>query len=175
MDSGSQKNLRGKFARRLPALYSRLGRRRDVRRLFVLAVLLAATALTAAANAARPDIQPAPALLPFPDTTCGFVVTVTLVSGETAKTFSDGSTIVSGSLTVEFSANGKSVSRHIAGPVFISPGGTIIGRGVGGGPLITPEGTILGFAAGPALVTPSGASTLQHGTILLDVCAALAA
>jgi hypothetical protein len=148
---------------------------RGVRRLFMLIVLLAAAAVPASAVGAPPKIEPAGAPPPFTDTTCGFDVTVTLVSGETAKTFSDGSRIVSGSLTVEFSANGESVSRHIAGPVFISPGGTIIGRGVGGGPLITAEGTILGFAAGPALVTASGASTLQHGTILLDVCAALAA
>jgi hypothetical protein len=144
-----------------------------MRRLFGLAVLLAATVVTTAANAARPDFEPAGAPPPFPDTTCGFVVTVTIVSGATAKTFSDGSTIVTGPLSVTFSANGKSVGRNIPGPVFIS-GGTILGRGIGGGPLITPEGTILGFAAGPALATPSGASVLQHGTILLDVCAALA-
>jgi hypothetical protein len=141
--------------------------------LSTLTVLLVATVLTAAANAAGPDIQPAPAPPPFPDKSCGFDVTVTLVGGETAKTFSDGSTIVSGPLAVTFSANGKSVSRRIAGPVFITPDGTIIGRGVGAGPLITPGGTILAFAAGPALATASGASILQHGTILLDVCAAL--
>jgi hypothetical protein len=39
---------------------------------------------------------------------------------------------------------------------------------------LTPDGTILAFAAGPALVTASGTAVLQHGTILLNVCEALA-
>jgi hypothetical protein len=147
-----------------------------MQRLFVLTVLLVAAAVTSAAIAAPPNIQPAPTPPPFTDTTCGFDVTVTfVVSGEMAKTFSNGATIVTGPLAVEFSANGKRVTFHASGPVFIAADGTVVGRGTGAGPVIRPEGTILAFAAGPALITSSGAAILQHGTILLDVCAALAA
>ena len=146
-------------------------------RFFVLAVLLAAATVASAAIAAPPTFQGPPPQppLPFTDTTCGFDVTVTfLIFGQTAKTFSDGTTIITGPLAVEFSANGKSVTFHISGPVFIAADGTIIGRGTGGGPVLTPNGAILAFAAGPALVTASGAAMLEHGTILLNVCAALA-
>jgi len=145
-------------------------------RLFVLAVVLAAAAVTSAAIAAPPAFQPPPPTppVPFTDTTCGFGVTVTFpIFGQTAKSFSDGTTIVTGPLAVEFSAKGKSVTFHIAGPVFITADGTVIGRGVGAGPVLTPDGTILAIAAGPALVTASGIAVLQHGTILLNVCEAL--
>jgi hypothetical protein len=148
-----------------------------MRRFFVLAVLLAAAAVTSAATAARPSFQPPPPTppLPFTDTTCGFSVTVSFpIFGQTAKSFSDGTTIVTGPLAVEFSANGKSVTFHIAGPVFVAADGTVIGRGVGAGPVSTPDGTILAFAAGPALIPASGIAVLQHGTILLNVCEALA-
>jgi hypothetical protein len=99
------------------------------------------------------------------------------VNGETAKTFSSGSTIITGPLRAEYSANGKSVSLNIAGPVFIQIADdgsvTVAGRGVGAGPVLTSSGVTLAYAAGPVSISPSGVAVLEHGTILFDICQAL--
>jgi hypothetical protein len=130
------------------------------------------------AQSAPPTITPAPAG-DFVDTTsCGFPVSVHFtVNGETAKTFSSGSTIITGPLRAEFSANGKSVSLNIPGPVFIQVADdgsvTVAGRGVGAGPVQTSSGVTLAYVAGPVSISPSGVATLEHGTILFDVCQAL--
>jgi hypothetical protein len=87
--------------------------------------------------------------------------------------------IVTGPLAAQFSANGKSVTVNISGPVMITPNSdgsvTISGRGVGAGPMTTPNGLTLGYAAGPVTINPqNGIATLEHGTLRLDICAALA-
>jgi hypothetical protein len=141
----------------------------------LIAALAAALGLMAApiARADPPTITPAPAL-DFVDETCGFPVSVHFtVNGETAKTFSNGSTIVTGPLTAALSANGKTVTLNVSGPAFISPDGILIGRGVSVGPLSTPAGVTLAYTAGTVVVTDEGA-TLEHGRLLLDLCEALA-
>jgi len=77
------------------------------------------------------------------------------------------------------SANGKTVSFNVSGPEFITfnPDGsvTLIGRGVGFGPTQTANGVTLAYNAGVVSIDPAtGIATIEHGTTLLDVCAALA-
>jgi hypothetical protein len=149
-----------------------------MKKLLILAVGLGAVLVVPVSQADQPVITPAPAS-DFVDTTCGFPVSIHFtVNGETAKTFSSGKTILSGPLVAQFSANGKSVTLNVAGPVTIIPtdGSVIfIGRGVGAGPISTPTGVTLGYAAGTASIdTTTGIATLVHGHMLLDICAALA-
>lgn len=131
------------------------------------------------AQAAPPTITPAPAS-DFVDTTCGFPVSVTfLANDQTAKTFSDGRTTVTGHLVAAFSANGKTITLNVSGPTTITPTDssvTIVGHGVGAGPQSAPGGGIT-FAYAPGVVTidpTTGIATLEHGAFLLDICAALA-
>jgi hypothetical protein len=144
-------------------------------------VLLAGAALaTPLAQAEPPLIEPAPSRDFVDSSTCAFPVSVHFtVNGETAKTFSSGKVIVSGPLAAQFSANGKSLTVNISGPVTVTPtsGGSImiVGRGVGAGPIETPNGVTIGYAAGPVTINPdSGIAVLEHGTLRLDICAALA-
>ena len=102
-----------------------------------------------------------------------------MVNGQTAKTFAGGKTIITGPLVAEFSVNGKSITLNISGPgtVTVSNGSVfIVGRGVGAGPLVTPNGLVLAYAAGPVSVStsPTLEGVLEHGTVLLNICAALA-
>jgi hypothetical protein len=149
--------------------------RKAIAVIFLMAVGLVGVPV---AQSSPPTITPAPAG-DFVDTTsCGFPVSVHFtVNGETAKTFSSGSTIITGPLRAEYSANGKSVSLNIAGPVFIQIADdgsvTVAGRGVGAGPVLTSSGVTLAYAAGPVSISPSGVATLEHGTIRLDICQAL--
>jgi hypothetical protein len=149
-----------------------------MKRLLILAVGLGAALAAPVAQADQPIITPAPGG-DFVDTTCGFPVSVHFtVNGETAKIFSSGKTIVTGPFVAQFSANGKSVTLNVAGPVTITPtGGSVlfIGRGVGAGPVSTPTGVTLGYLAGTVSIDPTtGIATLVHGHMLLDICAALA-
>jgi hypothetical protein len=145
-----------------------------------LAIVIAAFAVPAVAQADPPLIVPAQAGDSVDTTSCDFPVAVHFTAnGQTAKIFSSGRVIVTGPLAAEFSANGKTVSLNIAGPATITeaPDGsvTIIGRGVGAGPFQTPNGVTLAYAAGPVSVSPTGDPyVLLHGTIRLDICAALA-
>ncbi|MGN6171089.1 MAG: hypothetical protein ACTHQQ_23395, partial [Solirubrobacteraceae bacterium] len=86
------------------------------------------------------------------------------------KTFSDGTTIITGPLFAQLTANGKTVSLNISGPGRITPAGAVIARGVGFGPLSTANGVILAYAAGPVDAVNG---VLEHGTILLNLCDAL--
>jgi hypothetical protein len=98
------------------------------------------------------------------------------VNGEIAKTFSSGTQIITGPITADFTANGQIISLNISGPVFLYPHDdsvTIIARGVGAGPIMTSSGVTLAEAAGPVLLSASGAPVLEHATILLDLCQAL--
>ena len=150
-----------------------------MRRLIVGVLLLTAT-VAAPIALAGPVRVPAPASDFTDGTTCGFAVHVHFtVNGESAITFDDGRVIVTGPLSAQFSANGKSVTLNISGPVTVIPAGNavmIVGRGVGAGPFLLPDGsTTLAYAAGPATVDPTGGpAVLKHGTFLLDICAALA-
>jgi hypothetical protein len=150
-----------------------------MKRLLILAVGLGAVLAVPVAQADQPVITPAPGS-DFVDTTsCGFPVSVHFtVNGETAKTFSSGKTIITGPFVAQFSANGKSVTLNVAGPVTITPtDGSVlfIGRGVGAGPVSTPTGVTLGYLAGTVSIDPTtGVATLVHGHMLLDICEALA-
>jgi hypothetical protein len=75
------------------------------------------------------------------------------VNGETAKAFSSGAVLITGPLTAEFSANDRTVSLNVSGPVFIQPQDesvTIVGRGVGAGPISTSSGVTLAYLAAPS-------------------------
>lgn len=97
-------------------------------------------------------------------------------NGQTAKIFSDGTIIITGPLAATFSANGKSLSLNIAGPVTISPSGAVTGYGVGAGPTVLPNGELtIGLLAGHVDTDiTAGTAELLHGHVLLDICAALA-
>jgi archaellum component FlaF (FlaF/FlaG flagellin family) len=129
------------------------------------------------AQAAPPTITPAPAE-DYVDTTCGFPVSVHFTAnGETMKTFSDGTVLITGPLKADFSASGRTVSLNLSGPTSIRPSGdsvTILGHGVGAGPVDTADGQTLAYVAGQVTVSPDGAGVLQDGTMLLDLCQALA-
>ena len=144
------------------------------RRLLLAAIAVVGACAVPVAQAAPPVIVPAPSFDFVDSTTCGFPVSVHYVAnGETAKTFSDGKTIVSGPLSASFSGNGKTTGvLNISGPATII-GGTVIGHGVGAGPATLPDGTTtIAYMAGT--VDLSGpTATLVHGHVLLDICAAL--
>jgi hypothetical protein len=150
-------------------------------RLFVPMLVAVAAAFAApVAQAAQPIITPAPAA-DFVDTTsCAFPVSVHFtVNRETAKTFTSGTTIITGPLFAEYSANGKSVTLNISGPgkLTISDGSVLfIGHGVGAGPLVTSNGSVLAYAAGVVAIStsPTLSGVLERGTVLLNICSALA-
>src|SRR6516164_6531701 len=122
-----------------------------------IAMLLTAAPLAAGsvAQADQPTIAPSPTPDYVDTTSCPFPVAIHFTGNETAKTFSDGKTIITGPLVADYSANGNSVSLNISGPgtVTVSGGSVfVLGHGVGAGPLVTP-----------------------NGVVRLDICAALAA
>jgi hypothetical protein len=149
-----------------------------MRKLVVLLVLMMAGASIAApgAFADQPTITPAPST-DFVDTSCGFPVSVHfVVNSETAKTFTNGTTIITGPLFAVLSANGKSITLNTSGPGTISASGAITIHGVSFGELLTANGPVLVQAAGTVSVVslspPQG--VLEHGTVLLNICTALA-
>jgi hypothetical protein len=72
------------------------------------------------------------------------------------------------------SANGKSVSLNISGPVKISPTGVAIAHGLGAGPVLLPNGQVtLAYFAGPVDIS-TGTAVPLGGHLRLDLCAALA-
>jgi hypothetical protein len=149
-------------------------------RKFMLLMLVAVAGLAVpAAHADQPTRIPV-TFIDFVDTTCGFPVSFHFVlDAATLTVFSNGDAIGTGRLSVEFSANDKTVSRNVAGPIFITTNQdgsvSIRGAGVNDGRLQTADGVILAFFAGPVTVDPStNLPTLEHGRVLLDICAALA-
>jgi hypothetical protein len=147
-----------------------------------VAVILAAfwAALWAAvAVADPPTITPSPAT-DYVDTTCGFPVSVHFaVNDQTAKTFTSGTTIITGPLFAELSTNSKSITLNISGPAkaTVSDGSAfIVGHGVGFGPTVTPNGLVLMYTAGVVSIStsPTLEGVLEHGTVLLNICTALA-
>jgi hypothetical protein len=153
-----------------------------MRKLLVLLILMTAGAGAAAPDAFAdpPTITPSPATDYVDTTSCAFPVSVHFtVNGETAKTFTSGTTITTGPLFAEYSANGKSITLNISGPgtVTVSNGSVlIILHGVGAGPLVTPNGVVLAYTAGPVSVVSTSPleGVLEHGTVLLNICDALA-
>jgi hypothetical protein len=139
-------------------------------------VALAGAAIAApGANANQPTFTPALST-DFVDTSCGFPVSVHfLFSNETAKTFTNGTTIITGPQFAELSANGKSITLNSSGPGTITASGAITIHGVSFGELLTSTGPVLVHAAGTVSVVsfspPQG--VLEHGTVLLNICAAL--
>jgi hypothetical protein len=154
-----------------------------MRKLLVPLVLMMAGAAIAAPDvlADPPTITPAPSSDYTDTTSCAaFHVSVHFtVNGDTAKTFASGTTIITGPLFAEYSANGKSVTLNISGPgrLTVSNGSVlIILHGVGAGPLLTPTGIVLAYTAGPVSVVSTSPleGVLEHGTVLPNICDALA-
>jgi hypothetical protein len=143
-------------------------------RKLVLTVVAAAACLAPTALADPPAIVPIPNT-DFTDTTsCGFDVAIHYtMSNETLKIFSDGTVIASGPIKATFSANGKIVALNISGPAMIR-GEAVTGLGVGAGPTLLPDGRVtLAYNAGQVDIS-GPAAVIQHGHMLLDICAALA-
>ena len=150
-----------------------------MRKLFLLMLVVVVLAVAVpVARADQPIIAPAPATDYVDTTSCAFPVSVHfVVNDETAKIFTNGKVKITGPLVAEYSANGKTVSLNISGPGTTIVGSTlVIGRGVGAGPLLTPNGIILAYTAGPVSIStsPTLVGVLQHGTVLLNICSALA-
>jgi hypothetical protein len=145
-----------------------------MRRLLVGLMTLAVTGAVGApiAQGDPPTVTPAPQT-DFVDTSsCAFPVSVHFtINGETTKTFTNGTTIITGPLFAQFSANGKTVSLNVSGPVKLTASGAFLARGVGAGPTLTPSGIVLAYSAG---VVDASSGVLEHGHILLNICAALA-
>ena len=149
-----------------------------MRKLFVLLTVMMAGVASVApgANADQPTFTPVPST-DFVDTSCGFPVSVHfLFSKETAKTFTNGTTIITGPQFAELSANGKSITLNSSAQATITASGAITIHGVSFGELLTPTGPVLVQVAGTVSVVslspPQG--VLEHGTVLLNICAALA-
>lgn len=150
-----------------------------MRKLLVLLVLMTAGAAIAApgANANQPTFTPAPSS-DFVDTSCGFPVSVHfVVNNETAKTFTNGTTIITGSQFAELSGpTGKSITLNSSAQATITASGAITIHGVSFGELLTPNGPVLVQVAGTVSVVsfspPQG--VLEDGKVLLNICAALA-
>jgi hypothetical protein len=127
-----------------------------------------------------PTITPAPASDYVDTTSCAFPVAIHFaVNNEVARTFTSGTTIITGPLFATYSANGKSLTLNISGPgkLTVSGGSVLfIGHGVGAGPLVTPDGLVLSYAAGVVSIStsPTLQGVLERGTVLLNICSALA-
>ena len=146
-----------------------------MRRIWLLIALITTALIVPAAHADSPTFTPLPAST-FTDSTCGFDVTVQISAGETLKVFSNGTLIVSGPLTTTVSANGKTITVAVPGPLVAVSGHAVYGLGVSFVPVQLPSGEILAVVAGKVDLSafPTLPPTLVHGTVLLDVCAALA-
>jgi hypothetical protein len=143
-----------------------------MRRFWFLLAAITAAIIVPGAQATRPTFIPVPAIS-FTDTTCGFEMSVQGSAGQTAKVFSNGTVIVTGPLTATVSANGKTLTLSIPGPFVAINGHTVFGLGRGLSAIQLPSGQIT-FALVAGQVDLSAFPTLLHGTVLLDVCAALA-
>ena len=144
--------------------------------------VLSALALAPSAAADKPIIEPAP-FGEFTGQYCeDFLVRVAETTNRgTAKIFSDGSVIITGTLNVAVTnlETGKTISLNISGPaMFSSDGSTLVGVGKW---LFFGEAGFLG-RPGPTLETFDGRFTLDLGTVTFvsrtgtvgELCAALA-
>jgi hypothetical protein len=144
-------------------------------RFAVVFALLAIVAFPPAALGDPPARFPA-GNIDFVDTTCGFDVAVHyVVDREIVKVFSDGTIIITGSLTATLTHGSKSIYLNVSGPGFIrtNADGTVTfygtGRGFGpvGGTLITASGLII------VPLLPPGTG-FQAGGTSTDLCLLLA-
>ncbi|HEU6443685.1 MAG TPA: hypothetical protein VFL61_01360 [Gaiellaceae bacterium] len=146
----------------------------------VVAVLVS-LALAPSAAAEKPIIEPAP-FGEFTGQYCeDFLVRVAETTNRgTAKIFSDGSVIITGTLNVAVTnlETGKTISLNISGPaMFSSDGSTLVGVGKW---LFFGEAGFLG-RPGPTLETFDGRFTIDLGTVTFvrrtgtvgELCAAL--
>lgn len=150
--------------------------------LAAVVAVLSALALAPSAAADKPIIEPAP-FGEFTGQYCeDFLVRVAETTNRgTAKIFSDGSMIITGTLKVDVTnlETGKTISLNISGPsMFSSDGSTLVGVGRW---LFFGEAGFLG-RPGPTLETFDGRFTLDLGTVTFvsrtgtvgELCAALA-
>jgi hypothetical protein len=153
-----------------------------MRKLVVVLVLMMVGAAIAAPDvfADQPTITPSPSS-DFVDTTCGFPITIHygLVNGETTKTFTSGTTIITGPLFAELSGpTGKSITVNESGPAKLTVSDRsvlFVGHGVGIGPLVTANRLVFAYVAGVVSISTSPLEgVLERGTVLLNFCDALA-
>lgn len=150
----------------------------------VMAILVAgATALAAAASAAAapPAKSPAPSPTDFlVSGSCAFDVAVHVTAqNESAITFSNGTTLVTGQLKVTLTnaVSGDSLSLNIPGPgsATSTSGGTVTLQIVG--PWLIFQPGVMEYAIGRGVVTIDAAgnqSFVQQAGKSTDICAALA-
>jgi hypothetical protein len=96
-----------------------------------------------------------------------------LSAGETLRLFSNGNLLVTGPLTVTFSANGKSVTVNASGPLIATSGHSFFGQGITVGPIQLPDGQLTIASVAGTEDDSNFPAVLVHGTVLLDICAAL--
>ena len=146
-------------------------------KLVVLLAVIAAVTGASTAQASAPTTTPVPGI-DFVDTACGCPITIQVLSTETARTFSNGVTLVTGRLVWIASANGKTVTLHVSGPakiVIASDGSaTLFGFGVGVGDFMTANGPAVLEVAGPVVIPLDGSLPPVQGRVLLNLCDALA-
>lgn len=146
--------------------------------LFMLALTAAIAAPVARAD--QPEFFPLHSFdFVFSSTTCGFPVAAHFVlNGEVLRVFSNGDALITGPLSAQYSANGKTVSVNISGPLrfTVTPVSvTFVAQGIGGGLVQTANGVTLAVIAGLATIDPTtGLPTLEHGHVLVNLCDALA-
>lgn len=144
-----------------------------MRRSLLLLMVLAAALAVPTAHASPPTFIPQPSTS-FTDPTCGFDTTVAVSAGETLRLFSNGNLLVTGPLTVTFSANGKSVTVNASGPLIATSGHSFFGQGITVGPIQLPDGQLTIASVAGTEDDSNFPAVLVHGKVLLDVCAALA-
>jgi hypothetical protein len=144
-----------------------------MRRFWFLIAVGAAAAIVPAAQAGSPTFTPSPPGS-FTDTTCGFDVSIQGSAGQTEKDFSDGTVIVTGPLSATFSANGKTITVTIPGPLVAISGHGFYGEGLYGGPLQLPDGQLLLAVAAGTVDVSAFPAVLVHGAVVLNLCTALA-
>jgi hypothetical protein len=143
--------------------------------LCLLMLALTAAFAAPAARADPPQVFPLTAF-DFVDTTCGFDVSAHFVlNGEVLRVFSNGNSLITGPLSAELSANGKTVSVNISGPGIFTGSRDFFGAGTGLWRVQTPTGLTLAVVAGVISIDfQTGVATVVHGTVVTDLCAALA-
>jgi hypothetical protein len=143
--------------------------------LCLLMLALTAAFAAPAARADPPQVFPLSAF-DFIDTTCGFDISVHFVlNGEVLRVFSNGNLLITGPLSFEASANGKTVSANISGPGILTGSRDFFGAGTGLWRVQTPTGLTLAIVAGKISVDfQTGVATVEHGTVVRDLCATLA-
>jgi hypothetical protein len=158
---------------------------RRTTRVFALAVVLSLVAVPAA-TADKPVFEPV-TNPPLTGNFCpGFAVTITATSKETAKTFSSGATIVTGSYRagIENLTSGQTVDVNASGPVFFSADGSTVT--LRGRTLLFGEAGDLGAGSPPQVLEVSGVVTVTLDSAgqlvsittrgaVRDICAELAA